>query len=132
MMFTKINLNLCSSVKSFIVIVVICLAVPCNVAFDDFARPVISRTSGLNVLLHMFGMPTYKHHIITSFLDVNDVTKGLFQLVKIGLRRCVFRIWKAKSKKIIRNKRLECLMSITYQLISYRWEQSICLQRLTN
>lgn len=88
-MLIKLNLDR-SGVKKIIVVLIFCLVLPCNVALllGDFTDPVVSRTSGLNVLFNIFGMPTYKHHIFTSVLD-NNFSKGLFQLLKNAIRRCV-------------------------------------------
>lgn len=90
-MFIKINSNQLNVVKSFIVLVIVYVVVPCNAAIlvENVTDPVISRTSGLNVLYNMFGMPTYKQHSFTSILDSNEFSKGLFQLVKSAVRRCV-------------------------------------------
>lgn len=90
-MFIKIISNQFNVVKSFVVLVIIYIVVPCNVAtlLESLTDPVISRTSGLNVLFNMLGTPTYKKHIITSVLDTNEFSKGSFQLVKSAIRRCV-------------------------------------------
>lgn len=85
-MFANIKLNQCGS----IVLLIFCLVVPCNVAilFDDFTEP-ISRTSG-NVLYNLYGRQSYKHHILTSSLDANGFSVGLFRLLKDALRGWVY------------------------------------------
>lgn len=90
-MFIKINSNQFRFVKSFIVLIVLHLLIPCNkaVSFGNLTDPVVSRTSGLNVLFNMFGMPTYKDHTFTSVLDSNKISKGLFNSFKSAVRRCV-------------------------------------------
>lgn len=87
-LFRRISFNSLSSVKGFVALVIVCLVIPCNVN-GDITSPVISRTSGLNILFKMFGMPTFEHHSFTSFLDANDITKKLFQSFKNAVRQYV-------------------------------------------
>lgn len=83
------NLNESSTVKSFIALVIICLVVPCNVD-GDLLDPVVSRTSGLpSLAINALGMQEFKHHIFTSPLDTNPISRGLTQLIKTIIRGCV-------------------------------------------
>lgn len=87
-MFRKINLNELDTVKSFVALVIICRVALCN-ADENIKNPVVSRTSGLNVLFNMFGMPTYQDHSFTSVLDTSEISTKLFGWFKSATRRCV-------------------------------------------
>lgn len=87
-MFVKFNLNELSTVNKLFALVIICLVVPCDVD-GGITDSVVSRTSGLNVLLNMFGMSTYENHTLTSALDIDKISKNLFYWVRSAVRRCV-------------------------------------------
>lgn len=62
----------------------LCFLAPCN--FATFSHSdVISRYSG-NVLKNILGEQKYKHHIVTSHMDISDFWLGFYRSLRDLIR----------------------------------------------
>lgn len=79
----SIKLNQCSP----IVLLMVCLVVPCNIAilFGDYTEP--NGQYSHNFLYKILRMQPYKDHIISKFLNIDEFYSNLFSLTKHTLRR---------------------------------------------